>query len=194
MKRIIILVILVAIAVTCVGVGWATYRAAEPAPSPLSKYVPAGPLLYLEAKDFSKLVGDWSSSPEKERWLQSDNYEVFSRSRLFLRLKGAGDQFAAAAGLPPDMNLLPQVAGERSALALYDIGNLQFLYITYLPSAKSMQTTLWQMRAKFEPRNAGAWTSTCAAIPNRSAKSPSRLRATICCSPPAKISWPELYS
>ncbi|MGA9474906.1 MAG: hypothetical protein WBV36_20725 [Terriglobales bacterium] len=155
MKRIIILVILVAIAVTCVGVGWATYRAAEPAPSPLSKYVPAGPLLYLEAKDFSKLVGDWSSSPEKERWLQSDNYEVFSRSRLFLRLKGAGDQFAAAAGLPPDMNLLPQVAGERSALALYDIGNLQFLYITYLPSAKSMQTTLWQMRAKFEPRNAG---------------------------------------
>ena len=77
MKRIIILVILVAIAVTCVGVGWATYRAAEPAPSPLSKYIPAGPLLYLEAKDLSKLVGDWSSSPEKERWLQSDNYEVF---------------------------------------------------------------------------------------------------------------------
>jgi hypothetical protein len=152
MKRIIILV---AIAATCAGVGWATYRAAEPAPTPLSKYVPAGPLLYLEAKDFSKVVGDWNSSPEKERWLQSDNYEVFSRSRLFLRLKGAGDQFAAAAGLPPDMNLLSQVAGERSALALYDIGNLQFLYITYLPSAKSMQTTLWQMRAKFEPRNAG---------------------------------------
>ena len=115
--------------------------------------MPAGPLLYLEAKDFSALLGDWSASPQKTLWLESDSYEVFSRSRLFLRLKGAGDQFAAAAGLPPDMNFLSQVAGERTSLALYDIGKLKFLYITYLPSAKSMQTSLWQTRAKFEPRN-----------------------------------------
>src|SRR5260370_42467928 len=53
------------------------------------------------------------------------------------------------------MNFLSQVAGTHSALALYDIGSLQLLYITYLPSATSMQTTLWQTRAKFEPRNAG---------------------------------------
>jgi hypothetical protein len=55
------------------------------------------------------------------------------------------------------MNFLSQVAGTHSVLALYDIGNLQFLYITHLPSAKSVQTTLWQSRAKFEPRSvAGA--------------------------------------
>ncbi len=53
------------------------------------------------------------------------------------------------------MNFLSQVSGEHSVLALYDIGNLQFLYITYLPSARSMETTLWQTRAKFEPRSAG---------------------------------------
>jgi hypothetical protein len=121
----------------------------------LSKYVPAGPVLYLETKDFSSLLSDWNSSPEKRVWVNSANYEVFSRSRLFLRLKGAGDQFASAAGLPPDMNFTSQIAGTHSALALYDIGNLQFLYITYLPSAKSMQTRLWQTRAKFEPRTAG---------------------------------------
>jgi hypothetical protein len=143
------------IALTCSAILWATYLAAAPAPPPISKYVPAGPLVYLEAKDFSTLLGDWNSSPHKKQWLTSDNYEVFSRSRLFLRLKGASDQFAAAAGLPPDMNFLSQVAGGRSIFALYDIGNLQFLYITYLPSAKSMQTTLWQARSKFEPRSAG---------------------------------------
>jgi len=147
--------ILSGIALACAAIGWITYLAAAPAPPPLSKYVPAGPLVYLEAKDFSTLLSDWNSSPQKKQWLTSDNYEVFSRSRLFLRLKGASDQFAAAAGLSPDMNLLSQVAGERSAFALYDIGNLQFLYITYLPSAKSMQTTLWQTRSKFEPRSAG---------------------------------------
>ena len=143
------------IALTCAAIGWITFLAAEPAPTPLSKYVPAGPLVYLETKNFSTLLGDWNSSTPKKQWLTSDNYEVFSRSRLFLRLNGASEQFAAAAGLPPDMNFLSQVAGERSVLALYDIGNLEFLYITYLPSAKSMQTPLWQTRSKFEPRSAG---------------------------------------
>lgn len=147
--------ILSAIALACAALGWITYLAAAPVPPLLSKYVPAGPLVYLEAKDFSTLLSDWTSSPQKKQWLTSDNYEVFSRSRLFLRLKSASDQFAAAAGLPPDMNFLSQVAGKRSVFALYDIGNLQFLYITYLPSAKSVQTTLWQTRSNFEPRSAG---------------------------------------
>ena len=152
MKRI---AIIFCIAAACGGIGWGAYRAAAPAGQPLSKYVPAGPLLYLEAKDLSALLNDWNSSPQKRQWIQSDNYEVFSRSRLFLRLKGASDQFTAAAGLHRDMDFLSQVSGEHSVLALYDIGNLQFLYIAYLPSAKSMKTILWQTRAKFEPRSAG---------------------------------------
>jgi hypothetical protein len=147
--------ICLAIAFVCTSIGWTTHSAANPEDPPLSKYVPAGPLLYLETKDFSGLLADWNASPQKKQWTESSNYEVFSRSRLFLRLNGASGLFAAAAGLPPDMDFLSQVSGTRSLLALYDIGNLQFLYITYLPSARSMQTTLWQTRATFEPRSAG---------------------------------------
>ena len=146
--------LIVCIALAFAGVLWAAYQASKPS-TPLSKYVPAGPLLYLEANDFSSLLSDWNSSPQKRLWMRSGSYDVFSRSRLFLRLSGASEQFAAAAGLPPDMDFLSQVSGERSALALYDIGKLEFLYITYLPSAKSMETALWQSRAKFEPRTAG---------------------------------------
>jgi hypothetical protein len=152
MKRIFIFL---GIAMVCAGIGWAAHPASNPADPRLSNYVPAGPLLYLEAKDLSSLLADWNSSTQKQQWVKSSNYEVFSRSRLLLRLNDAGSQFAAAAGLPPDMNFLAAIAGTRSALALYDIGNLQFLYITHLPSAKSMRTTLWERRAKFEPRNAG---------------------------------------
>jgi len=151
MKRILIIV---SFALACAGIGWAGYRAVSPPDVPLSKFVPAGPLLYLEAQNFSSLLSDWNSSPQKKQWVKSDNYEVFSRSRLFLRLQGAGEQFAAAAGLPPDMDFFAQVAGQRSAVAIYDIGKLEFLYITYLPSAKSMESSLYQTRAKFEPRNA----------------------------------------
>ena len=149
------MLVIAGIALACVVVGWAGYRAAAPPPARLSKFFPAGPLLYLEAKDFSSLLNDWNSSPQKKRWAQSDNYEVFSRSRLFLRLQGAGEQFATAAGIPPDFNFLSQVAGQQSAIAIYDIGKLEFLYVTCLPPAKSMQSSLFQTRSKFESRNAG---------------------------------------
>jgi hypothetical protein len=145
-------ILLLCIATIGFGVALAAYRPFASEQPPLSRYAPAGALLYLEAKDFSSLLSAWNSSREKRQWVSSANYQVFSRSRLFFRLGGASDQFAAAAGLPPDMNFLSQVAGSQSALALYDIGNLQFLYITKLASANAMQTALWQSRAKFGTR------------------------------------------
>jgi hypothetical protein len=140
------------------GLGWAAYQTAATPEVPLSRDVPSGALLYLQAKDFSALLADWNRSPQKRAWLGSSNYEVFSRSRLLLRLSDAGKQFATAAGLPPDMNFMSQVAGSESALALYDIGKLQFIYITRLSSASAMQNQLWQTRAKFETRTAAGTT------------------------------------
>jgi hypothetical protein len=122
--------------------------------SSLAAFMPTGSLLYLESPDFAALVHDWNSSKEKQSWLASDNYQVFSRSRLFLRLQEAQQQFAVAAGAPPDMALLDSLAGGQSALAIYDIGNLEFLYITRMPSARAMQNVLWTNRGKFEPRKA----------------------------------------
>ena len=119
--------ILLLVCIASIGASWAAFQALTPEAPPLSRYVPAGSLLYMQAKDFSSLLGDWNASPQKASWVNSKNYEVYSRSHLFLRLQGASEQFATAAGLPPDMNFLTHVAGTQSALALYDIGKLQFL-------------------------------------------------------------------
>lgn len=155
MKRAIVFLLAGAV---CLGVSWAAYQSVAVEEPSLSSFAPSGALLYLQAKDFASLVGEWNDSQEQQLWLKSANYEVFSRSRLFLRLKGASDQFAAAAGLPPDLNFLKQVAGKQSAVALYDIGKLQFLFITRLASANAMQSELWQTRSKFETRSAGGIT------------------------------------
>jgi len=158
MKRAILLVL---ITTACIGASWGAYQAASslqtPAPT-LSRFVPTGALLYLQAKDFSSLLSDWDKSGEKQVWMKSNNYEVFSRSRLFLRLKDASNEFSTAAGIPADTNLFRQIAGQQSALAIFDIGKLEFLYITRLPSASSMQSALWQTRSKFETRSAGGTT------------------------------------
>ena len=145
---------------TGIGVVLATVGALlqTPAQAPrqtgITALLPAGATLVLEAKDFASLVGDWTTYPEKTKWLASANYQAFSRSRLFLRLKDAYDEFSTAAGVPPSMALVSDVAGAESALALYDIGKLEFVYVTRLASAKTMESALWRTRGTYEPRNA----------------------------------------
>jgi hypothetical protein len=153
MKRRILFSLFTAICLGCLALGWTIHLAAPPPAAPLSQFVPAGALLYLQADDFSTLLAQWNASAEKKHWLEGDNYEMFSRSRLFLRLKGASDQFATAAGLPADMKFLTELAGKQSAVALYDIGKLQFLYITRIEPSSAMRSGLWQTRSKFETRN-----------------------------------------
>jgi hypothetical protein len=118
----------------------------------LTALLPEGALLSIEARDFSSLLHDWNSSQEKRAWLASDNHAGFSDSRLFTRLSQAQDEFSAAAGLPTDDSLLERVAGKESCLGLYDIGNLEFVYVSHLDQAQIEATPLWQMRDKFEQR------------------------------------------
>src|SRR3954471_5254404 len=128
--------------------------AAAPARS-LAQITPSGALLYIEAKDFGALLKDWNTSPEKQTWLKSDDYQVFSRSKLFLRLKHDQAEFAKAAGFPPDMAMLDQVAGSESGFAVYDIGKLEFLYVTRMPEAHAAESVLWKKRGDYQPRKVG---------------------------------------
>ena len=122
---------------------------------PLSDLIPASPLIYVEARDLGAALKEWNGSKVKADWVASPNYKAFAQSRLFMRLDLAQTEYAAAAGFAPDMPFVEAVAGANSALALYDIGELQFLYITRMPQARAYQSMLWQSRAKFQPRRAG---------------------------------------
>jgi hypothetical protein len=137
---------------------WGFFQATVAPTHQLDQLMPEGSLLYIEAKDFAALLKDWNSSPEKTAWLKSDDYNVFSNSRLFLRLSKASDEFTAAAGLRPDGKFLGESAGAASAIAIYDIGNLEFLYVTRLSSGDFTQSALWQARNKFQPRTAASKT------------------------------------
>ena len=147
----------IAVGVVVLGCGavWAVVAvksallATKPA---LAAMLPEGALLSIEARDFGSLLKDWDGSKEKRTWLTSDNYSDFSNSRLFSRLSQAQDEFSAAADLATDESLLKTVAGKESCLGLYDIGNLEFVYVTKMGSQAIESTPLWQTRAKFEQR------------------------------------------
>ena len=125
------------------------------APTRLAAFAPPGALFAIESPDFAGLLHAWTSSPEQRRWLAGDNYAAFSRSRLFERLGQAQSEFAATAGLAPDAQFLQHIAGRQSLLAWYDIGNLEFLYITHLPPGAAASTPLLQLRDRFEQRTIG---------------------------------------
>src|SRR5580693_3729720 len=129
-----------------------------PADRPMSSLVPPGALLYLESPDFGSLLSRWNASAEKKAWIASDNYSVLSRSRLLGRLQQAQREFQTAAGvtlpaaahLSPEMQLLTQLAGKQSALAIYDFSNMKFVYVTRLPGKSLDANALWQQRPKYE--------------------------------------------
>jgi hypothetical protein len=152
------MVIAVMLAAAATGGVWAAFQSARPVEPQLAAMLPQGALLTIEAKDFAGLLRRWNDSPEKSAWLKSDNLSVFSRSRLFGRLGDAQNEFAEAAGLPPDMSFLNEVAGTESVFAWYDIGKLEFLYITRMPSGSADKTRLVQMRGKFATRQAAGQT------------------------------------
>jgi hypothetical protein len=143
------------IAFAATGGLWAAFQGSPAASPPLAAMLPQGALLTIEAKDFAGLLKHWNESPEKAAWLKSDNLSVFSRSRLFGRLGDAQNEFAQAAALPPDMSFLNEVAGGESVFAWYDIGKLEFLYITRMPAGSADKTQLAQMRGKFAMRQVG---------------------------------------
>jgi hypothetical protein len=147
--------IALAFAVAFVAALWAVGEMDSQRPQ-IAPLMPDGALLYLEAKDFQSLLSDWNKSEEKRTWLKGDDYAAFSRSRLFERLSQAQDEFAATANIAADSGLLSSVAGKQSALALYDIGNLEFVYVTRMDERAAESTPLWQIREKFEQRTEGS--------------------------------------
>jgi hypothetical protein len=150
-------ILLVAAALAAGGV-YAALEATSPAPTALAAYAPPGALLAIESPDFTTLLHSWNNSAEQRRWLAGDDYADFSRSRLFGRLSDAQSEFATAAGLAPDSNFVQEVAGSQSLCAWYDIGNLEFLYITRLAADQAARMPLLALRDKFEQRQAGGVT------------------------------------
>jgi hypothetical protein len=121
----------------------------------LAEIMPANAMLYVEAKNFSALVSDWNASAEKKAWLASGTYQSYLRSKLALRLEEVQKAYADGVGISPNYALIENVAGGESGVAVYDIGKLELLYATRLPSARLAENVLMQARTKFQARNAG---------------------------------------
>ena len=51
--------------------------------------------------------------------------------------------------------MVQAVAGKNAAIAIYDIGALEFLYVTRIESSAALQSLLLQRRSSYESRSSG---------------------------------------
>jgi hypothetical protein len=121
---------------------------------PMASLMPAGPMIYLEAKDFHALLDEWNRSRTKTAWLASANYKVFSNSNLLQKLTGLYREYGLVAGFLPGLPGTLEIAGRESALGLYDVREQQFVYITRVDESQLTKSQLWRLREKFATREA----------------------------------------
>lgn len=109
--------------------------------------LPRGALVYAEVADLPALVSLWESSSFKTKFLESQNFHDLQNRHLGLKLASRWREFSDAAGFPLDLATIAELADKRAALALYDIGKLEFVLIAPLSpeafaAARFMQATM----------------------------------------------------
>ncbi len=143
--------LLACIAALAAVLAWAA-APSSPASAPLAAMLPQGALMTVESAHFGDLVAAWNRSPEQRAWLTSANYSAFANSRLFTRLGDAQSSFTDAAKTGIDGDFLKQIAGGESIFAWYNIGNLEFLYISHLSPDRLSKLNLLAQRGSFARR------------------------------------------
>lgn len=118
----------------------------------LAAYVPPDAMVYLEVKDLAAVLDGLVGSSFSENFLKSQVFEEFTLSKLANKLADRMRALEEATGYGVSVKNLQAVAGSRTAFALYDIGELRFLFLTKIPAEKVLASSLWNLRDSFEIR------------------------------------------
>jgi hypothetical protein len=122
----------------------------------LAGKLPPKAMVYLESGQLSAQLGKLMDSGFAGKFVKTQVYKDFTVSKLFNKLGDRIKSLEEATGFGFDLDNLRNLAGDHSALALYDIAELKFVLLTRIEQQKVMASSLWGLREKFETRKATA--------------------------------------
>lgn len=98
------------------------------------RFAPAGDLprealVYVQVGDLPALIKLWDKSKFKEKSASGAYYEDFTKRHLGLKLASRWDEFNEASGFEIDLETIAGLANNQAAMAIYDIGKLDFVFI-----------------------------------------------------------------
>ena len=120
----------------------------------LAAVMPRGAMVYVQANDLSALMKTWLASPVRSQFYESASFAAFQKSHVYLKLQDRRKDFETAIGVGLDEKRLAELAGRVSAVSIYDIGKLEIVFVTEVPRARAIATTLFKQAPQFQERSA----------------------------------------
>lgn len=145
MKLKLFITVLIIAALTFIALSQIKRQAVKPADD-----FPRAALVYVEVKDLPAIIKLWNESKFKEKYLESSNFIEFKNRHLGLKLASRWKEFSAASGFPIDLEALGGLAQEGAAIAIYDIGKLEFVFVAPVSDEFFAATNFVRNQDKFE--------------------------------------------
>lgn len=138
--------------VLSIGAGLIVYARTRSSKHPfeLAEDFPRGALVYGQFSDLPALIKQWDQSRLKQQYLESENYKQFQHGHLALKLVERWEEFNNALGFPLDNATLSSTADAKVAIAIYDIGRLDLVFIAPMSEEKIMATEFFKSKEQFE--------------------------------------------
>lgn len=116
--------------------------------------LPRGALVYAQFANVPELLKQWDQSQLKERYLSSTNYQQLQHRHLALKLISRWEELNNALGFPIDLATIGSSTDGAAAVAVYDIGQLDLLFVAPISEEKVALTQFFRSKDQFEEAEA----------------------------------------
>ena len=103
----------------------------------LANDLPRGALVYAQCADLSALVKRWDESTLKQQLVASTSFQQFETHHLAMKLVERWSEYNDAFGFTLDAGALAGASQSKAAIAIYDIGRLDLVFVAPLSEEQS---------------------------------------------------------
>ncbi len=114
-----------------------------------AQYLPRQALIYVQITDLPQFIKIWNESKFKDTYTTSQNFTDFQNRHLGRKLASRWAEFSDAVGFPIDLETISDLAEKQAAVAIYDIGKLEFVFIAPMNKEVFAATKFAQNQDKF---------------------------------------------
>jgi hypothetical protein len=117
---------------------------------PLAHDLHRGAFVYTQFSNLPALIEQWDHSQLKARYLNSKNFQQLQHRHLMLKLISRWEEFNSALGFNLDVATITGTSETKAALAVYDIGQVDLVFIAPLSEEKIAVTQFFTNKDQFE--------------------------------------------
>lgn len=126
---------------------------ADPVGLEYLKFLPEKPLLFGYARDLNSLMKKFDSSELKKQNGNTETFKRFTKSKIYMKIEKRFDDLNNAFSINLNDDFVRTAAGNEALLAIYDIGEVKFLFMSKIDMNIFEKTVLNSRKDTFETRN-----------------------------------------